>query len=119
MGQTLARFENHVRIDKAVKDSWGIPVLHISAAYGDNEYKLRQDAQDSAAELYGAAGFKLIVKNPARREPGQSIHEVGTCRMGDNPQTSILNKWNQSHDVKNLFVVDGGAFVSGGWQNPA
>lgn len=118
MGETLPRFENHVRINKDVSDSWGIPVLHISAAYGDNERKLHQDAQDTAAELYGAAGFKLIVKNPTRREPGQSIHEVGTCRMGDNPKTSVLNKWNQSHDVKNLFVVDGGAFVSGGWQNP-
>ena len=50
--------------------------------------------------------------------PGYSIHEVGTCRMGDNPKTSVLNKWNQSHDIKNLFVVDGAAFVTCGWQNP-
>ena len=49
---------------------------------------------------------------------GYSIHELGTCRMGDNPKTSVLNKWNQSHDIKNLFVVDGSSFVSGGWQNP-
>jgi choline dehydrogenase-like flavoprotein len=50
--------------------------------------------------------------------PGYSIHELGTCRMGDNPKTSVLNKWNQSHDIKNLFVVDGSSFVTGGSQNP-
>jgi len=50
--------------------------------------------------------------------PGESIHEIGTCRMGSDPKTSVLNKWNQSHDIKNLFVVDGSSFVSGGSQNP-
>jgi choline dehydrogenase-like flavoprotein len=50
--------------------------------------------------------------------PGYSIHELGTCRMGDDPKTSVLNQWNQSHDIKNLFVVDGSAFVTGGYQNP-
>jgi choline dehydrogenase-like flavoprotein len=54
------------------------------------------------------------VPNP----PGYSIHEIGTCRMGDDPKKSVLNKWNQSHDHKNLFVVDGASFTSGGWQNP-
>jgi choline dehydrogenase-like flavoprotein len=49
---------------------------------------------------------------------GYSIHELGTCRMGDNPKTSVLNQWSQSHDVKNLFVVDGSSFVSSRWQNP-
>jgi choline dehydrogenase-like flavoprotein len=60
----------------------------------------------------------MISKTDRFYPPGYSIHEVGTCRMGDNPKTSVLNKWNQSHDVKNLFVVDGAAFVTCGWQNP-
>jgi choline dehydrogenase-like flavoprotein len=118
MGEVLPRYENHVRINKDVKDIYGIPVLHVSCAYTDNERNMHQDAQDSMAELFEASGFKLLAKNPNHREPGQSVHELGTCRMGDNPKTSVLNKWNQSHDIPNLLVVDGSAFVTGGWQNP-
>jgi choline dehydrogenase-like flavoprotein len=92
--------------------------IAYSAAYGENERSLHHDAQDSCAELFEAAGFKIIGKNPSHRQPGQSIHELGTCRMGDDPKKSVLNKWNQSHDIKNLFVVDGSSFVTGGWQNP-
>ena len=64
------------------------------------------------------AGWEIINKTDKFYPPGYSIHEVGTCRMGDNPKTSVLNKWNQSHDIKNLFVVDGSGFVTCGWQNP-
>jgi choline dehydrogenase-like flavoprotein len=101
-----------------VKDVYGIPVLHVSAAYTDNERNMHQDAQDSMADLFQGAGFELLAKSASHREPGQSVHELGTCRMGDNPKTSVLNKWNQSHDIANLLVVDGSAFVTGGWQNP-
>jgi hypothetical protein len=118
MGEVLPRREHHVRINKDVKDIYGIPVLHVSTAYTDNEHRMHQDAQDSMAELFQAAGFQLLTKNPNHREPGQSVHELGTCRMGDDPKTSVLNKWNQSHDIPNLLVVDGGSFVTGGWQNP-
>lgn len=118
MGEVLPRYENHVRINKTVSDVYGIPVLHVSAAYTDNERQMHRDAQDSMAELFDAAGFQVLTKNPNHREPGQSVHELGTCRMGDNPKTSVLNKWNRSHDSPNLLVVDGSAFVTGGWQNP-
>ena len=118
MGEVLPRSENHVRINKEVKDVYGIPVLHVSAAYTDNERNMHRDAQDSMADLFQAAGFQLLTKSANHREPGQSVHELGTCRMGDNPKTSVLNKWNQSHDLPNLLVVDGSAFVTGGWQNP-
>jgi choline dehydrogenase-like flavoprotein len=64
-----------------------------------------------------AAGTSLV-KTDEVNPPGYSIHEVGTCRMGDDPKKSVLNKWNQSHDVKNLLVVDGASFVTAGWQNP-
>jgi choline dehydrogenase-like flavoprotein len=60
----------------------------------------------------------LICKTDRVNPPGYSIHEVGTCRMGNDPKTSVLNKWCQSHDVKNVFVVDGASFVTCGWQNP-
>jgi choline dehydrogenase-like flavoprotein len=118
MGDVLSRYENHVRISKDVVDAWGIPALHVETRYTDNEFNLSQDAADTAAELAEAAGLEILSKNAKPNPPGYSIHELGTCRMGDDPNTSVLNKWNQSHDIKNLFVVDAGAFVSAGWQNP-
>jgi choline dehydrogenase-like flavoprotein len=118
MGEVLPRFENHVSIDKTTVDAWNIPVLHIATRYTDNEFNMAKDAVDTGSELAEAAGFEILTKNYDPNPPGYSIHELGTCRMGDNPKTSVLNQWGQSHDVKNLFVVDGASFVSGGWQNP-
>jgi len=71
-----------------------------------------------AEELCHGAGFQVLAKHSQMVPPGESIHELGTCRMGNDPKTSVLNKYNQSHDVRNLFVVDGSSFVSGGVQNP-
>jgi choline dehydrogenase-like flavoprotein len=118
MGEVLGRYENHVRIDKERVDAWGIPVLHIDTRYSDNEYNMAKDAVEVGCELCESAGFEVLSKNPIPNPPGYSIHEIGTCRMGDDPKKSVLNKWNQSHDHKNLFVVDGACFTSGGWQNP-
>jgi choline dehydrogenase-like flavoprotein len=118
MGEVLSRHENHVSIDKTVKDAWDIPALRIQTKYTDNEFNMARDAVDTAVALAEAAGFEVLVKNYEPNPPGYSIHELGTCRMGDDPKTSVLNKWNQSHDIKNLFVVDGAAFTSAGWQNP-
>lgn len=118
MGEVLPRYENHAKIDKDVVDAWGIPVLNFQCKYTDNEYNMAKDAVDTMAELCRTSGFEVIHKNPRPLPPGYSIHELGTCRMGDNPKTSVLNKWNQSHDIRNLFVVDGSSFVTGGTQNP-
>jgi choline dehydrogenase-like flavoprotein len=118
MGEVLSRKENHVRIDKDVVDAWGIPVLHIETKYTDNEFNMARDAVDTASEVAEAAGFEILAKNYDPNPPGYSIHELGTARMGNDPKTSVLNKWNQSHDIKNLFVVDASSFVSSGWQNP-
>jgi choline dehydrogenase-like flavoprotein len=118
MGEVLARYENHVSIDKTVVDAWDIPALRIETKYTDNEINMARDAVDTSAALADAAGFEILAKNYDPNPPGYSIHELGTCRMGNDPKTSVLNKWNQSHDVKNLLVVDGASFVSGGWQNP-
>jgi choline dehydrogenase-like flavoprotein len=118
MGEVLGRYENHVRIDKDKKDAWGIPVLHVDTKYTDNEINMSKDAIETASELAEAAGFEVLSKNEKPNPPGYSIHEVGTCRMGDDPKKSVLNKFSQSHDHKNLFVVDGAQFTSAGWQNP-
>jgi len=118
MAAVLGRYENHVSIDKTKVDAWGIPVLHIDTKYTDNETNMVRDAVDTGAEIAEAAGFEVLVKNYEPNPPGYSIHELGSCRMGDNKKTSVLNKWNQSHDIKNLFVVDASSFVNGGWQNP-
>jgi len=118
MGEVLAHYEHHVSIDKNVVDAWNIPVLHVETQYTDNEFNMARDAVDTSVALAEASGFEVLSKNYDPNPPGYSIHELGTCRMGDDPKTSVLNKWNQSHDIKNLFVVDGSSFVSSGWQNP-
>ncbi|HLJ45433.1 MAG TPA: GMC family oxidoreductase [Bryobacteraceae bacterium] len=118
MGTVLPRFEHHVRIDAGVKDAWGIPALHISQRYTDNEIEMAKDSMSVGEELCRGAGFEVIAKHHEMVPPGESIHELGTCRMGESPKTSVLNGFNQSHDIRNLFVIDGSSFVSGGAQNP-
>jgi len=118
MGEVLSHYKHHVRIDKTVVDAWNIPVLHVETEYTDNEFNMARDAVNTSIELAEASGFEVLSKNYDPNPPGYSIHETGTCRMGDDPKTSVLNKWNQSHDIKNLYVVDASSFVSGGWQNP-
>jgi choline dehydrogenase-like flavoprotein len=117
-GEVLPRRENMVALDPAVKDAWGIPVLRFNYRFGDNELKMAKDMADTAEEMLKAAGAEDI---NVRREPlteGWSIHELGTARMGRDPKTSVTNSFCQTHDVKNLFVVDGSVFVSAGCQNP-
>jgi choline dehydrogenase-like flavoprotein len=118
MGEVLPRKENFVRINPDVKDEWGIPVLHINQKYTDNEYAMAKDSMEMAEQMCRGAGFEILAKHSQMVPPGESIHELGTCRMGSNPKISVLNAFNQSHDVKNLFVPDGSSFVSGGAQNP-
>jgi len=118
MGEVLPRRENFVAINKSVTDAWGIPALHITAKYSQNEFAMAKDSMNTAAEICHDAGFQILEKHWQMVPPGESIHELGTCRMGADPKTSVLNKWNQTHDIKNLFVVDGSSFVSGGSQNP-
>jgi choline dehydrogenase-like flavoprotein len=118
MGEVLPRKENFVRINPDVRDEWGIPVLHITHQYTDNEFAMARDSMEMAEQMCRGAGFEILAKHSQMVPPGESIHELGGCRMGDNPKTSVLNLYNQAHDVKNLFVTDGSAFVSGGAQNP-
>ncbi|MGH9639481.1 MAG: GMC family oxidoreductase, partial [Bryobacteraceae bacterium] len=116
--ECLARWENYIEIDPNVVDTFGIPVLRFHVAYGENEFNLLKDSVASAAEMLEAAGAKNIRQSYRPNSPGWAIHEVGIARMGDDPKASVLNSFEQTHDVKNLFVMDGSAFCSSACQNP-
>ncbi len=118
-GECLARYENQVSLNRDVVDAWGIPVLHIDMAWSENEHEIVKDMAEMSEEMLLAAGAEDIsVRSVTDSPPGFSIHEVGTARMGNDPGKSVLNRFNQSWDMKNLFVTDGSCFVSNGCQNP-
>lgn len=117
-GECLPQFENYCELDKKQVDAWGIPVLHISMAFGDNERKMVQDMADTAEEMLKAAGVENIRRTEEISKPGLAIHEVGSARMGNDPKTSVLNRWQQAHDVSNLFVMDGACYPASACQNP-
>ncbi|HJW93076.1 MAG TPA: GMC family oxidoreductase [Thermoanaerobaculia bacterium] len=117
-GECLPRFENFCALDRQIEDAWGIPVLRISAAFGDNEHAMVDDMVTSAAEMLDAAGAEHVRPVAEISVPGLAIHETGTARMGHDPKTSVLNPWLQTHDVRNLFVMDGSCFPSSPCQNP-
>ncbi len=118
-GETLPYFENKVTLDKSRKDKWGQSVLAIDAEFKENEKKMRVDMMNDGAEMLEAAGMKNIATYDNLSVPGMAIHEMGTARMGADPKTSVLNKWNQMHDVKNVFVTDGSCMTSAACQNPS
>ena len=119
-GECLPYFENYVEIDPSGQvDAFGIPILKINMGWGDNERKMIPDMAVSATEMMDAAGAKNIEPFAATdRVPGFGIHELGVARMGKQAKTSVLNQFQQAHDVKNLFVMDGAGFTSGACQNP-
>jgi choline dehydrogenase-like flavoprotein len=117
-GEVLSRFENFVEIDPQVKDAWGIPALRFSFKFGENEKKMAADMAATAKEMFEEAGIEILSSDDRIKTEGWSIHELGTARMGADPKTSVLNQYQQSHDVANLFVVDGSSHVNAGCQNP-
>jgi choline dehydrogenase-like flavoprotein len=117
-GEVLPRYESFVDLDPEVKDRWGIPVLRFHYEFGDNERKMAEDMAVAGREMFEAAGIEVIGVDREVLTPGWSIHELGTSRMGHDPKTSVLNQFQQSHDVRNLFVVDGSSHVSASCQNP-
>jgi len=117
-GEVLPRYENYVEIDPTVKDRWGIPVLRFHYKFGDNEKKMAADMAETAQEMFETAGIEIVSVSRRILTEGWSIHELGTARMGTEAKTSVLNQYQQSHEVKNLFVVDGSSHVSASCQNP-
>ncbi len=118
-GECLPNHNNYVELDKAKVDAWGIPTLKIHCGWSDNELALRKDMAISAAEMLAAVGGREIEPFERNDPPGFAIHEMGTARMGRDQKTSVLNSFNQAHDVKNLFITDGGAMVSSSCVNPS
>jgi choline dehydrogenase-like flavoprotein len=115
----LSRYENYVEIDPGgVVDAWGIPCLRVHIQHSDNEREMGKDAAEMAAEILTRAGAEQIGVSRQLTVPGRIIHELGTARMGDDPKKSILNKFNQVWDAKNVFVTDGAAYVGSANQNP-
>ncbi|QDP00183.1 GMC oxidoreductase [Thalassotalea sp. PS06] len=120
-GEMLPRFENQVSLHPTKKDKWGIPQLHINCTWSENERLMMDDAAEQAGKMLSDAGLKDVESWTSydRNNPGLAIHEVGTARMGKDPKQSVLNGYNQSHDIPNLFVTDGSAFCSSAVVNPS
>ncbi len=118
-GECLPRKENQLSLDPAKTDVNGVPQLRIDFSFGDNERKLLADAKKEAAAMLTAAGGRVLFGSDEPNPGGTAIHEMGGARMGRDPDTSVLNRFNQAHDVPNLFVTDGAAMASSACQNPS
>ena len=119
MGETIPKETNYVALDSALKDPFGIPQLKIAIAYDDNDEKMVKDYQEQMTEMFTEAGFTNIRLRDDHRNPGLDIHEMGGVRMGRDPKTSMLNRMNQLHACKNVFVTDGSCMTSTSTQNPS
>jgi len=118
-GETIPKESNHVRLSADKKDPYGIPQLITAVGYEENDYKSRDDFFQQGQEMLDVAGVKNLNISDSNQNPGLDIHEMGGVRMGLDPKTSLLNKWNQLHLVKNVFVTDGSCMTSTGTQNPS
>ena len=124
-GEAVAREDNYCEIDPTTVDKFGIPVLRFHYKWSDYEVKQAKHMKETFTEIIDKMGGVITSGNTdgahndyGLAAPGRIIHEVGTTRMGDDPEKSVVNRYNQAHDVKNLFVVDGGPFVSQADKNP-
>jgi len=123
-GETISREDNYCEIDPGVVDKYRIPVLRFHYTWSDHEYNQVKHMQETFRSIIDELGGEALGDMPGSEDgygieaPGRIIHEVGTVRMGNDPKTSVLNKYSQAHDVKNLFVTDGGPFVSQPHKNP-
>ena len=118
-GEILPYHENKMTLDKEKKDKWGLPVIAFDAETKENEKKMRIDMQNDAVEMLEAAGVKNVKGWDRDGTIGRGIHEMGTARMGHDPKTSVLNKFNQVWDAPNVFVTDGSFMVSAACVNPS
>ena len=119
MGEMLPYEDNRIWLDKTRKDQWGMPLVHINVEWKENEDAMSRDAVVQIQEMLEAVGLKNVSARDNHQNPGLDIHEMGGCRMGRDPKTSMLNGFNQMHAVKNVFVTDGASMVSTACQNPS
>lgn len=119
-GEVLPQHKNHMKLDYDNLDQWGLPQVRFDAGnFHENEYNMRKDMANAGAEMLEASGFKNVGTYDNGPHMGLGIHEMGTARMGHDPKTSVLNKWNQIHAVKNVFVTDGSFMASSAAHNPS
>jgi len=118
-GEMLPDKRNKVWLDQKQKDKWGIPLLNIECVLRENELKMLKVMAEDAKEMLEASGMVDVTTYNNSAPPGLAIHEMGTARMGHDPKTSVLNKYNQCHDVQNLFITDGSCMTSSACQNPS
>ncbi|RZM22448.1 MAG: GMC family oxidoreductase, partial [Pedobacter sp.] len=119
MGETIPKKESRIKLLKNKSDAWGMPLVSISVNYDDNDEKMIKDFHEQLSDMYQKAGFTNIQKHDSHQAPGLDIHEMGGVRMGNDPNTSLLNKFNQLHHCKNVFVTDGACMTSTSTQNPS
>lgn len=118
-GETIPKESNLVSLSLTEKDAWGIPLLQVNVDYDDNDEKILKDFFEQGSEMLSKAGCKDIRTSDSKQAPGLDIHEMGGVRMGRDPESSLLNGWNQMHACKNVFVTDGACMTSTGTQNPS
>jgi choline dehydrogenase-like flavoprotein len=118
-GECLPYHENRLSLNQKLRDKWGQPTITFDCEWKANEYAMRKDMKASAVEMLEAAGLKDVTPFDDVSAPGMCIHEMGTARMGRDPKTSVLNKWNQVHAVPNVFVTDGACMTSNSCVNPS
>jgi choline dehydrogenase-like flavoprotein len=116
-GKVEHRAENRVVVDRKKVDKFGIPIPIVQFAWGENDLKLFKEMSESVLEVLDACEAEMVI-NRDERPGGFASHEVGTCRMGKSAKTSVLNAYCQSHEIKNLFVVDGSCFTTFSEKNP-
>jgi choline dehydrogenase-like flavoprotein len=119
MGETIPKLSNMVSLDPSKKDEWGMPLLKVNIDYDDNDERMIRDFIGQMTEMFTKAGFSDIRASDSKQAPGLDIHEMGGVRMGNDPKTSLLNKWNQLHNCLNVFVTDGACMTSTSTQNPS
>lgn len=118
-GECLPYEENRIYLNKEKTDKWGLPTVVFDCGWKENEENMKKDMINDAAEMLEASGMKNITTFDGKAKPGRAIHEMGTARMGKDPKTSVLNKWNQMHAVDNVFITDGSFMTSSACQNPS
>ena len=118
-GECLPYADNRITLDPNKKDNWGRPMITVDCEFKENEKAMFEEMKKTSKELMEAAGFKKVTVNATLSFPGNANHEMGTARMGNDPKTSVLNKWNQMHEVPNIFITDGSCMTSSAVQNPS
>ncbi|RZJ79031.1 MAG: GMC family oxidoreductase [Flavobacterium sp.] len=118
-GECLPYYDNQINLDYTKLDQWGLPTVNINFAFKENEAAMMEDIKETAGKILNDAGFINIETFNYHKPGGSTIHEMGTVRMGRDPKTSVLNEFNQMHDVKNVFVTDGSCMTSSSCQNPS